>query len=498
MELQFEKTSIPCLQQLIRQVQYQEQTQEVKLTEEMPDIGRVLGAWGQVMLRGKEWRGDSMNVSCGCMVWVMYAPEDGSPAQSMETWIPFNLKWDVPETDRDGIFSAQCFLRSVDARATAGRKLMVRASVGVMAEAYGMQEMKLPEPMELPEDIQVKKQTYPVCLAREAGEKPFMVDEDLVLPQSSPPMEKWIRCAVDPVIQEGKVMTDKVVFRGEACVHILYRGADGGLYTWDCSIPFSQYGELEKEYSQEATAMLVPMLTNLELDRQEDRLHLKAGATCQYVVYDRQMMELVQDAYSLRRPVLPQQDALLLPSVLDSTEQTVNTQGIFQQGAKRIVDVAFYPDQPVKRRQGEDTAVELTGAFELLYYDEEDSLQADSVRWEETVPLKAAEDTETAVSLFVTQAPQAVMTGDSVLARGAVELCTVTTAAEQMILVTALTVGEEQPPDPNRPSLILRRAGNEELWDIAKACGSTVEAISQANGLSSQPEGDQMLLIPIP
>ena len=38
----------------------------------------------------------------------------------------------------------------------------------------------------------------------------------------------------------------------------------------------------------------------------------------------------------------------------------------------------------------------------------------------------------------------------------------------------------------------------DELWELAKATNSTVEAIRKANGLTGQPSADQMLLIPIP
>ncbi len=44
-------------------------------------------------------------------------------------------------------------------------------------------------------------------------------------------------------------------------------------------------------------------------------------------------------------------------------------------------------------------------------------------------------------------------------------------------------------PDPARPSLILRRTGEGGLWELAKACGSTVEAIRSANGLEAEPGG---------
>ena len=65
-------------------------------------------------------------------------------------------------------------------------------------------------------------------------------------------------------------------------------------------------------------------------------------------------------------------------------------------------------------------------------------------------------------------------------------------------MVTGVEVGQRKQPDPNRPSLILRRAGESRLWDIAKSAGSTVEAIRSANGLTGEPNPEQMLLIPVP
>jgi len=52
-------------------------------------------------------------------------------------------------------------------------------------------------------------------------------------------------------------------------------------------------------------------------------------------------------------------------------------------------------------------------------------------------------------------------------------------------------------PDPNRPSLLLQRMGEGDLWSLAKATGSTVDAILDANGLQGEPAPDQMLLIPV-
>ena len=77
MEIQFEKSVFSCLKWNVHTVHYQEVTQDIRVSDDMPDVGRILGAWGQVLLRGKEWS-STVGVSGGVMVWVLYLPEGGN------------------------------------------------------------------------------------------------------------------------------------------------------------------------------------------------------------------------------------------------------------------------------------------------------------------------------------------------------------------------------------------------------------------------------------
>ena len=132
MELQWNHTSWDYLKCLTRQVQNQEQTLEVRISDGMPDIGRVICAWGQPILRSKEWRSDGIGIAGGVSVWVLYAPEDGSEPQSVQAWLPFTGKWPVSDSRREGIIQADVMLRGVDARTLSARKLMVRANLGLL------------------------------------------------------------------------------------------------------------------------------------------------------------------------------------------------------------------------------------------------------------------------------------------------------------------------------------------------------------------------------
>ena len=164
MDMQFEKIPIAYLQTLTGQLRTQEQTLELRLPDGMPDIGRVLGAWGQVIVRGKEWNSDNMAVSGGVMAWVLYTPESGDDVRSVEAWLPLTMKWELPMTRHDGKILVSCLLQGIDARSTSARKLMVRATVGMLGEAWLPEEAQAAMPGELPEDIELLKQTFPVFL----------------------------------------------------------------------------------------------------------------------------------------------------------------------------------------------------------------------------------------------------------------------------------------------------------------------------------------------
>lgn len=388
MDLQFQKTACSFLRQAARAVQNEEQTQELKLPEAMPDIGKVLCAWGQCMIRGKEWRKGAMTVSGGVTVWVLYQPEDETEPRSLESWVPFQARWDFPETQRDGTILVSGGLRSVDARTISARKLMLRVNLSLLGEALVPDEMMICSPEELPADIELLKRAYPACIPAEAGEKSFHLEDELTLPDRE--AGKVVRVQVQPRIEDRKLMGDKVVFRGSALVHLLYKTEDGALHTQDWELPFSQYSELEREYDDGCVVCVIPLVTGVEQELTEQgAVSIKIGLTGQYVVYRRQMMELVEDCYSTGREASPKVETLILPMVLDTTRQGIRAEMSLPEGCSQVIDASFYPEQPVLH-SGDDTAEgELRGQWHILYQEENGAFSGDTLDWEQKWELPA-------------------------------------------------------------------------------------------------------------
>lgn len=485
MELQWNKKPCPYLQTNVHQVVNQEQTQEIRLPEGMPDIGRVLCAWGQPVVRSKEWRNDGMSVSGGVTASVLYLPEDGSSPRCAEAWIPFQAKWSFPQSKREGSIRTQTLLRSIDARTLSARKLMVRASVGVLGIAMEAAEAEVYAPGEVPEGVELLTKVYPVVLPKEAGEKLFYIEEDVKIPG----VQKWISWQLQPELTEQSVMGSRVVFRGTGLLRYVYLDEEGAVRSGSVEIPFAQFADLDRDYDKEATVDVMMELSSLEPEAIDDGIRVQCGVTAQYLVWDRELLEVAEDAYSPSCAVTMNQEILQLPVELERRWETMDAQAGFREG--QPVDMAFLPDFPTQYREDDSVNLEFPAFFQMIYEDEERNLQSASEPWSGTMTLPAGADSR------ITAWVQGWHTMDSAAPGARMKLWLQTTANQQIPMLTGLTVGERKQREQGRPSLILRRMDAESLWDLAKASGSTVEAIRKANGLQEEPAQGQMLLIPV-
>lgn len=482
MELQWNKTPCPYLHTQIRQVQTLEETQELRLPEELPDIGRVLCAWGQCVVRGKQWRGDGMQASGGVTVSVLYLPEDGSVARCVESWLPFQAKWSFPQTRREGAMRIATLLQGVDARTLSARKMMLRANISLLGEALEPTEAEIYAPAELPTGIEVLANVYPAVLPREAGEKQFTIEDEIHIPGVS----KWVSFSMQPEVTEQNVVGSRVVIRGNGHLRYVYLDEQGEIRSGNLDIPFAQFADLDRDYDNEATADLMLCVSGMEPETGEDSLHIQCSVTAQYLIKDRALLEIIEDAYSPTHELSLEIQTLKLPMELENRVEVLDADPVFQEG--KVLDMMFLPEYPVQYRDGDMVNLEIPAQFRFLYQDPEGNLQSATENWSTTLTVPAAENTQL----------QPTITSIEPSSNSARMKLNLQAWTEQQIpMISGLTVGGSKPLEEARPSLILRPMDTDSLWELAKETGSTMDAIRKANGLTQEPRQGQMLLIPV-
>ena len=491
MEMAFQKMEVPCLLGVVGEVQNSEQTQELRLPDGYPDVGKVLCAWGQTVLRGKEWRSDSVLVSGGMLMWVLYAPEDGTAERVLEGWLPFQTRFPLPADTPQGTLRVSVLTRFADARSVSPRKLMLRGGIGILAQAFVPHRLEYWQCPQTTEGVELLRKKYPIRLPREAGEKNFTLEEDLSLGVTP---EGTLYFSLRPEILEQKVLSGKIAFRGNANLHVLLQCQDGKVMAQDFQLPFSQFDELSGSFGPEAQADVACAVTNLELERKEGGgLRVRCGIAAQYLVDDVTQVEAVTDAYVPGGQLRLEKQQLEAPVILEKRVENVSAEGHFPEEPGQVEDVRFLPDFPRQFRENDGITLEIPGTIQLLSSDQQGRLRASTSRWEGKLQLKVDEEVQLTARPLAPAVPQSVSGGY----RGDLPLQLTAVGGQGIPMVTELERLPGGEPDPQRPSLILRRAGEESLWEIAKKCGSTVAAIRGANQLQEEPKPSQMLLIPV-
>lgn len=497
MEISMQASQHPCLESACCNVQYMEQTQEIRLTDDLPDIGKILGSWGQIITRGKEWRADCVQLNAGMIVHILYGPDDGTENRCVDTWIPFQIKWELPDQTPDGIFIVNTLPKYVDTRSINPRKMIVRAGIGALGQALYPSQFTSTTVVNVPEGVQLLRQNYPMRFFREAGEKNFLIEEDLSFHTPIHMGKKPIYYSVKPEVFEQKVLGNKIAFRGCCNLHVLYREEGGSLCAQDFSLPFSQFAELNESYSSEAQVVLTPIVTNLELESDESRYTVRCSIAAQYLVDDITMIESTADAYCIGKEMRLENASLDVPSILERRIDTISIEQTINASATQVVDICTIVDFPKRFREGDKTQLEMPGSIQILYYAEDGSLQSTAIRIEGKYVMDASESVNLTVSPGVPKETQISFSGTVMSAKTEVPISIQATGGEGIPMVTKMELAGEVPLDAHRPSLILKRVNKNDLWDIAKEYSSTVDAIQQANKNITDWKSGQFLLIPI-
>ena len=495
MEIPFEKRQEKFWQQKSYAPVTREESQELRLPESMPDVGRVIAAWGQAVLRGKEWRNDHIGLTGGVMVWVLYAPEDGSGPRRLESWVPFHIRMDQEHDGEDGVIRAECLLCGVDARSISTRKLMLRCQIGLMVQTLVPKTAELYCPGELPEDIQVLDRVYPMVLTRETGEKTFLCDEQLSLPQGAAKPSRILYSRLTPRVTEQKVLSRRAVFRGVGELHLLCQDEGEKLHSLDLQVPFAQYLDLEGDYEEGAEVSNLLCVTSLETEASEGGIRVRCGMVSQYIINAPTVVRCIADAYSVDRELELVHREVLLPAWLDEQVTEIEL-GERLAGEGVSVDAIFFPDLPTVTRQPDGAEVRCGGAFQTLTEEPDGSIQGKQLRCARKEDWKTGCDTVPCT--WLRGGTQMRREGSGFCLEQGMGLRLSSVCTTPISMVAGIRAGERRDPDPERPSVIIRSKKPEEtLWDIAKYCGSTVSAIQRLNKLEAEPEENRLLLIPV-
>lgn len=501
MELVFQDSRMKYLDRVLCETVGQEQTAELIVPDRVPDAARVVDAFGTVLVRSEECTAAGVSVAGEVQAGVLFVDEDGQ-VHRLSAQIPFSVRREFAEQRENATLQCQCSLKSADGRLLNSRKILLRVGILCTLHVFSEAEQTLCDIPEPSPTLQLKRKELPLQMPLSLGEKSFVLNEELPLPNGKPAISRLLKCLLRPQVMEQKAVGSKAVFKGELCVHALYEDMEGALQSFDGKLPFSQYADLDDEREDcELKTLLTLTAADIEPETPSDcrRLLLSVHLLAQCTAYGEQRVCYIEDAYCTDAELVPTWAQWQMYGILDRQVFRQTAAVTAELPAQSVVDAWLYSEEILRRREGERLQMELPFGCNILYYDVDGALQGKTVRLSAVMDTALSPDGGCdAVQIGCGEVYCAANSG-GIEVRCPVSVETEFFANEALRAVCGGEIREAEAEGQRRPAVILRRTEQtQDVWEIAKSCRAPLEAVTLANDLQSQtvPAGT-MLLIPM-
>ena len=482
----------------------QEETLESIVPDACPDILRIVDVCGQATLSGKQAREGVAQVTGMVRASILYQPEGGGGLRRMEVGLPFTCQAEAPGLTEAGTVLASPRLRGAEARALNPRKVLLRVDLAVDVVAC--------QPVERPvcggvtgsdeEGLcqrQYRGEHYQLSAVQE---KPFTFS-DQVRVQGTGESPILLAVRAQPVCTESKLIGSKLIFKGLVELYLLLQEAGGGLTAAHESMPFSQVLEVSGA-GEEGDCRVEVEVAALQCDQLPGdgrELDISLELLAQAQVYCRRPVTLLQDLYSTGNWMEVERENQPLCRLVEQSVRPQAVRELLETGelVRSVVDARLALGQVRQSREGEELVLTVEACITVLYLDENELVQCVRRSIPVTCRLECAEGVKCSCVCACPGEVFAAPAAGGVEVRFTVEFHCLATETTAVPAVTSAQIGEPRNGgEGRRPSVVLRLPSpGEELWDIAKAHGTTIEQILQANELEEEtlPCG-RMLLIP--
>ncbi|HWQ50525.1 MAG TPA: SPOCS domain-containing protein [Terriglobales bacterium] len=283
---------------------------ETSLPEYLPDIHRVVRVDARPTMTGTTSEEGMVAVEGWVDCVIMYLPREGS-LQSHFCRVPFTLRENDTRITPKVRISATVSMTSVTCRPLSERKLSVACKVRAILQGEESRGAEVVKPSEA-DRAAAEFLTSELGAARFVGRtsKDFTIEEMLELPGGSPHIERMLRCDVSLATSEYKVVTNRVVIKGEAYVICLYLSdvESGRVEQYTTTIPFNEVLDVEGAREGDIAAInysILDIVYGVMADAagEDRRLSLRIDAQVTASVYTRVNLPIIRDTYSTSRQV---------------------------------------------------------------------------------------------------------------------------------------------------------------------------------------------------
>lgn len=502
MKLELNRTHLNGYETVLETTVFREETLETIVPDANPDILRLVDTQGKAFLKSKEVMDGRVALTGTARLTVLYLPDGGTGPCCLEVGIPFTMSAEDRRLTSGCLIVAVPRIAGADTRTMNPRKVLTRVEIAVCIKVFSPQATVLCTGVNGEDSSaqQLKQLHHPYCVTA-VQEKQVTFEDDLSIPAGRPAAEELISSRIELSCFDTKLIGNKLIYKGEAAVKLLYRSAGGGLDAADFTLPFSQITEVIGVGEGGDCAVEIG-LSGAEFSLGADGRTISASISmlAQSVVREEREVELLADLYSTAGAV----QAQLIPfgysvhRTAGAGRQTMRQMIETGVSVQSVVDTYCLIGQTERRQEGPQTILTAQVILTAVCMTEDGEYCAISRSGEVSCPVEIPEGCSCSYECRCSEIVAMPIAG-GVEIRFSMEFpyhCMQN--VQGMVVREVDSVEEGGEAAQVQPSIVLRLVQAEEsLWDVAKRYRTTIQDIVRANELENeQAEEGTLLLIP--
>lgn len=511
MNFKLNRETIPANELIYSGIQEQGVELDYILPDYYPDIFRLVRCELIPVATDHAIIGNKLSYELCCDIRLIYCSEDGSSLQCITQRQNFSKTLELSKAPDNPEITLSPKSDHVNFRAVNKRRLDVRGAVSVKITVTGEKFQEIVNDA-FGLNVQLKKAPLRFTAKKVTADKTIQLSEDTELSAAQPSVLGIIRSQVDVGECEKKIISGKLLAKGDVNLKLLY-SSDSGIELLELSIPFSQIIDMEdidESFECSVSADVISCNITPVPDKNGENRLLRIEPELKLICRGVKTSEIMAafDAYSTVYPCEPEfsviraeQPPTVYAEGFRHTAQIASGDGVPQK-----IYAMWCSPKNINTRIGNDgrsviisgmltysmAAADASGAMIMPDHDE---------AFEETIEI-GDDIKNSAISAAVTDISVSYnITDQGILnARSDISVKISVDGSMGIRTLTGLTIDDstKKQRDGDYAIKLYFSSENEEIWDIAKRFSTEVSAIIEENDLDSeQLNGSSMLLIPI-
>jgi len=484
---------------------------EIILPDYCPDVARILKSEACVSVDSKVIETNRMTVNGNLCIRIIYIPENSNSIRCVTHNSPFNHDFNARELSPNMFSKVKAKVEFMNCRPVGPRKVQVKASVSITAKIWKGKEESFISDCDN-DNVELQKKTMKACSLVGSTEKQMKVNDELEIPNSKPAAVSIIRSSAITMVQDYKIISNKIIAKGEALIHTLYTSSAEAnrLEVIEHSIPISHIIELEgvdEDCSCDVHFIMGDVKVECESDADgENRIiTIELACTASARAYREQEFNIISDAFCISNNMELKHKQMNIEHINSISKYnqmlrlSVDTMNIDISG---ITDCTASPSILNVKFDGKEIVIEGMMAVSIIALESVGS----PVSIEKALPFVLKEDISNTSEvmrcepeLTVTSVAYSMMGIDKIDLRieCVLEAAIFGVSYENVIAEMLVDDTCEKECVPRKTLTLYFADKGENIWDIAKRYNTSMNAIKRENSLDDDELCERsMLLIP--